>query len=91
MLKEIKYDRKKALEYAKEWAFKRNPKYLNFENIGGDCTSYVSQCMYAGCKVMNYTPIYGWYYKSSYDRSPSWSGVEFLFNFLVNNNCDSLL
>ena len=44
MLKEIKYDRKKALEYAKEWAFKRNPKYLNFENIGGDCTSYESQC-----------------------------------------------
>ena len=85
MLKEIKYDRKKALEYAKEWAFKRNPKYLNFENIGGDCTSYVSQCVYAGCQVVNYTPIYGWYYKSSYDRSPSWSGVEFLFNFLVNN------
>lgn len=85
MLKEIKYDRKKALEYAKEWAFKRNPQYINFENIGGDCTSYVSQCIYAGCGAMNFTPIYGWYYKSSYDRSPSWSGVEFLFNFLINN------
>ncbi len=85
MLKEVKYDRKKALEYAKEWAFKRNPKYLNFEKIGGDCTSYVSQCIYAGCGVMNYTPIYGWYYKSSYDRSPSWSGVEFLYNFLIDN------
>ena len=85
MLKEIRYNRKKALEYAKTWAFKRNPKYLNFENIGGDCTSYVSQCIYAGCGVMNFTPIYGWYYKNSYDRSPSWSGVEFLYNFLVNN------
>lgn len=85
MLKEVKYDREKALKYAKEWAFKRNPKYLNFERIGGDCTSYVSQCIYAGCGVMNYTPIYGWYYKSSYDRSPSWSGVEFLYNFLIDN------
>ena len=85
MLKEIEYDRKKALEYAKNWAFKRNPKYLNFENIGGDCTSYVSQCIYAGCGIMNYTPIYGWYYKSSYDRAPSWSGVEFLYNFLIDN------
>lgn len=85
MLKEIGYNRKKALEYAKEWAFKRNLRYLNFEDVGGDCTNYVSQCVYAGCSVMNYTPIYGWYYKNSYDRSPSWSGVEFLFNFLVNN------
>ena len=85
MLKEIKYDRKRALEYAKKWAFKRNPKYLNFENIGGDCTSFISQCIYAGCNVMNFTPIYGWYYKSSYDRAPAWSGVEFLYNFLVNN------
>ncbi len=85
MLKELKYNRKKALEYAKEWAFKRNPKYINFEKLGGDCTSFVSQCIYAGCNVMNYTPIYGWYYKNSYDRSPSWSGVEFLYNFLVNN------
>lgn len=85
MLKEINYDRKKALSYAQKWAYKRNKQYMNFENIGGDCTNYVSQCIYAGCRVMNYTPIYGWYYKNSYDRSPSWSGVEFIYNFLVNN------
>ncbi len=85
MLKNILYDRKAALEYAKKWAFERNPKYFNFENIGGDCTSYISQCLFAGCNVMNYTPIYGWYYKNSYDRAPAWSGVEFLYNFLINN------
>lgn len=85
MLKNINYNRKKALKYAKEWAFKRNPKFLDFEKIGGDCTNYVSQCIYSGCNVMNYTPIYGWYYKNSYDRSASWSGVEFLYNFLINN------
>ena len=31
-------------------------------------------------------PIYGWYYLSESDRSASWSGVEFLYNFLVSNN-----
>lgn len=34
---------------------------------------------------MNYTPLYGWYYRSSYDRTASWSGVEYLYDFLVNN------
>ena len=34
---------------------------------------------------MNFTPDFGWYYKSLNDRSPAWTGVKFLFNFLVNN------
>lgn len=34
---------------------------------------------------MNFTPVLGWYYRSSYDRSASWSGVKYLYNFLVNN------
>ena len=79
------YDRISAVMYAKKWALSRNPKYYNFDHVGGDCTSFVSQCLYAGSKVMNYTPITGWYYRSGFDKSPSWSGVEFLYNFLVNN------
>ena len=35
---------------------------------------------------MNDTPEVGWYYKSLTDRSPSWTGVEFLYIFLVTNN-----
>jgi len=35
--------------------------------------------------VMNYTPVMGWYYNSTYDRTPSWSGVEYLYNFLIGN------
>jgi hypothetical protein len=27
----------------------------------------------------------GWYYNSAYDRTPSWSGVEYLYNFLTSN------
>ena len=33
------YNREKALAYARKWAMKRNPAYLNFDNLGGDCTS----------------------------------------------------
>lgn len=34
---------------------------------------------------MNYTPVTGWYYNSSSDRSPSWTGVQYLYNFLTGN------
>ncbi len=79
------YDREKAVTYAHTWAFKRNPRYLNFDNIGGDCTNFASQSIYAGSGIMNYTPLYGWYYIDSGRRTASWTGVEYLFNFLVNN------
>ena len=79
------YNREKVKEYAKKWAYSRNPKYYNFDSIGGDCTSFISQCIYAGSGVMNYTKNTGWYYNSVKDRSPSWSGVEFLYKFLTNN------
>lgn len=84
-MKTQKYNREKAVEYAKEWAYKRNPKYYNFDLIGGDCTNFVSQCIYAGSGVMNYNKTYGWYYINGNDKSPSWTGVEFLYNFLTTN------
>ena len=34
---------------------------------------------------MNYTPVTGWYYNSSSDRTASWTGVTYLYNFLVGN------
>ena len=80
-----KYNRQKAIEYAKNWAFKRNPIYYNFDSVGGDCTNFISQCLYAGSGIMNYKKLYGWYYNNANDKSPSWTGVEFLYNFLINN------
>ena len=32
---------------------------------------------------MNYTPTFGWYYRSPEDRAPAWSGVNELFRFLL--------
>ena len=79
------YDRKKTIEYAKKWAYTRNPKYYNFDSVGGDCTNFISQCIYAGSGIMNYKKDTGWYYNSVNDRAPSWTGVEFLYKFLINN------
>lgn len=79
------YNRNEAVAYARKWAFGRNPAYYNFQNIGGDCTNFASQCIFAGAGVMNYTPDTGWYYRSLYDRAAAWTGVEFLYKFLVNN------
>ena len=79
------YNRKRAVEYASKWAYKRNSRYYNFDNVGGDCTSFISQCIYAGCNIMNYKKHIGWYYNSAHDRTASWSGVEFLYNFIMKN------
>jgi hypothetical protein len=62
-----------------------NPAYFDFEEFGGDCTNFASQCIYAGSGTMNHTPVNGWYYYNSYDRTASWTGVNFFHNFLVNN------
>ena len=79
------YDREAVVRYARRWAYARNPTYYDFSAIGGDCTNFASQCIFAGAGVMNFTPVYGWFYRSSSDRTASWTGVEYLYNFLVNN------
>lgn len=33
------YDREAAVAYAHRWAMGRNPAYLDFHGIGGDCTN----------------------------------------------------
>ena len=81
----IGYNRRKAVSYAMQWALSKNPKYYYFDEIGGDCTNFVSQCLYAGSGIMNYTPTYGWYYVNINDRSPSWTGTKYLHQFLVSN------
>ena len=85
MLQEIGYNRALVYEYAKRWAYGRNPIYYNFDSLGGDCTNYASQCIFSGCGVMNYKPTFGWYYINLSRRTPSWTGVEFLYNFLIDN------
>lgn len=78
------YDRAAAVRYAREWAFRRNPRYLDFEELGGDCTNYASQCIFAGCGEMNFAPN-GWFYIDGTRRAPSWTDVDRLASFLLSN------
>ena len=78
------YNRQKAIEYAKYWWNKRNPNYYNFDKIGGDCTNFISQCLLAGGFYMNTSPN-SWFYYSSSNRAPSWTGVNELFDFITKN------
>lgn len=87
-MKEENYNRQKVVNYAQKWAYERNPKYYNFDDVGGDCTSFASQCIYAGANIMNYSNQNGWYYINGNKKSPSWSGVEFLYNFLTTNKLE---
>jgi hypothetical protein len=84
-MRETKYDREAAVAYAKEWAYRRNPRYYDFSEIGGDCTNFVSQCLYAGGSAMNPVPTFGWYYYSSQNRAPAWTSVRYLYQFLTSN------
>lgn len=84
-MRTIEYDRNAVVLYARQWAFSRNPNYYNFDKIGGDCTNFASQCLFAGCGVMNYTPDVGWYYLSVTDRAAAWTGVEYFYRFLMQN------
>ncbi len=79
------YNRARAVAYARRWAFGRNPLFFDFTGRGGNCTSFVSQCILAGCCQMNFTPDFGWYYLSADDRAAAWTGVEFFYNFITNN------
>ncbi|SHK49981.1 amidase domain-containing protein [Paramaledivibacter caminithermalis] len=78
------YDRLSAVNYAKKWAFKRNPNFVNFDKMGGDCTNFASQVINAGGCPMNYDK-YGWYYESINNRAPAWTSVKYLHKFLTKN------
>ena len=85
MLITKEYIRERAVEYASRWAFSRNPLFYDYTGIGGNCTNFVSQCVYAGSCTMNFTAIFGWYYLSDKERTASWTGVEFFYNFMTGN------
>lgn len=84
-MKFMPYDRGLAIAYAKKWALSRNPRYYNFEEIGGDCTNFASQCLFAGAGVVNYNADNGWYYNSINDRAPAWTSAKLFRKFLLSN------
>ncbi len=81
----MEYNRLSAVRYARRWAFRRNPEFYNFDELGGDCTNFVSQCVYAGAGIMNFSQELGWYYISPDLRAPSWTSVRFFYEFMTQN------
>ena len=77
------YDRRAAVLYAHQWAYGRNPLYYDYEKLGGDCTNFASQCLFAGSGIMNFTPTFGWYYIDANQKAPAWTGVPYLYQFLT--------
>ena len=78
------YNRLLAVRYAQKWALGANPEYYHFGGIGGDCTNFISQCLFAGGGEM----VKGeseWFYYSKDNRSPSWTSVEALGVFLTDD------
>ena len=84
MLKLNKYMRNIAVNYALKYALVKNTNYFDYTNIGGNCTNYISQCLYAGAPQMNYSNN-GWFYVSPSNTSISWANVEPFYNFIITN------
>ena len=77
------YDRDLAADYVADYTTTTNSEYPNYDSIGGDCTNFASQALYAGGMEMTSAVRYpdnasSWYYY--YDsvglgRSSSWTGA----------------
>ena len=65
-----------------------NPEYYNFNSVGGDCTNYVSQCLYAGGLPQTPGAHSGydcWYFSTENNRSDTWTRATILRRWLGNN------
>lgn len=84
------YNRAGAVAYARRHARNPNPNYANFEGDGGDCTNFVSQCLYEGGGISQHVGSshtdHNWFYISSGNRSTSWTGAHQLYNYLSSSN-----
>lgn len=69
---------------------KRPRQWGNFDDMGGDCTNYASQVVYAGGAPMITGGEYKWYYYGYGNRHPSWTGVEQFFSYLTKNKADGV-
>lgn len=82
----LSFDRTAMYEYAYENYDKRPSQWGDFDGMGGDCTNFVSQIIYAGGAPFDTTGNYTWYYYGMSNRAPAWTSVTWLHDYLVNND-----
>lgn len=80
------FNRPAMREYAYRHYNNPNKAFYDFTNLGGDCTNFTSQVIHAGGAPMDSEGKYKWYYYSLNNRSSSWTGVMFLYDYLINND-----
>lgn len=90
------YSREKAIKYASDYAMTPNSEYNYFKiynETGGDCTNFVSQCLHAGGFIMDFNGRAPWWYrqngisKATADTcSMSWSNANSLYWCLKMRN-----
>ena len=90
---DYKYDRTKALEYAKKYVTSRNKNWSNFSEYGGNCQNFGSQVIYSGGIPMDLQGDAIWKFygetlnetKNKSGRSPSWTGVTQFYDYAKSN------
>ena len=86
------YNRAAAVQYARLWSLGRNPKFQDYEEWGGNCTNFISQCINAGGIPMDHhgeNIMKQWYWYSDSKRTPSWTAAQPFFEYLTRNNSDN--
>lgn len=79
------YDRDAAKAYAYQYVLSLNPNYANFEEFGGNCTNFTSQCLRAGGIAFDQTGNYQWYYYNVSNRAPAWTSANHFRSYYKNN------
>jgi hypothetical protein len=85
-LRATTYNASGAVTYANTYALSPNPNYFNNESGGGDCTNFASQVMNVGGGIPEHFGNHGynncWFYTSSSNRSTSWAGAQYLYDYM---------
>ncbi len=97
------YDRQAAADYANLWVssdeIKRNPDFGIYDELGGNCNNYISQCISAGGIPMDSNGLYQWKYYSdevnesneAAGRSTSWISIDDFYTYCAYNENYGLL
>lgn len=92
------YNRDKAAAYSMKWVnetkvVRNSDEWAVYDDIGGNCCNYVSQCLYAGGIPMDTIgdQVWKWYSDtpdktaSETGRSPAWTGVGDFYEYCKKN------
>lgn len=91
------YDRAAAVAYARAWTdpvrAARNPDFGRYDQYGGNCNNFTSQCLLAGGIPMDHEGDAQWKWygeevnvrESASGRSPSWAGVDEFYEYCLQN------